>query len=56
MKSLKAISFSIFIDSDREKIWRVLWDPENEQMVFAHQKELKAGVETESMWQGAKET
>ncbi|MBC7566747.1 MAG: hypothetical protein H7223_07245, partial [Pedobacter sp.] len=26
---------------------------ENEQMVFAHQKELKGGVETESMWQGA---
>ncbi|MET4081568.1 hypothetical protein ABIB40_001517 [Pedobacter sp. UYP30] len=99
MKSLKTISFSIFIDSGREKIWDVLWNPttykkwtkvfaegsyykgelkegntiqflgqdgggmisyiekliENEQMVFAHQKELKDGVETESNWQGAKE-
>lgn len=99
MKNLKTISFSIFIDSDREKIWSVLWDAksyekwtsvftegshykgelkqgntiqflgkegggmssyiekliENEQMVFAHQKELKDGVETESLWQGAKE-
>ena len=87
MKNLKTISFSIHIDSDREKIWSVLWNPatyekwtsvfsegshykgelkqgstirflgkdgggmssliekivENEQMVFAHQKELKNG-------------
>lgn len=28
MKNLKTVSFSIFIDSDREKIWNVLWDPE----------------------------
>ncbi len=28
---------------------------ENEQMVFAHQKELKNGVESDSSWQGAKE-
>ncbi|MET4082682.1 hypothetical protein ABIB40_002642 [Pedobacter sp. UYP30] len=28
---------------------------ENEQMVFAHQKEIKNGVETDSIWQGAKE-
>ena len=28
---------------------------ENEQMVFAHQKELKNGVETDSTWEGAKE-
>lgn len=99
MKNLKTISFSIFIDSDRDKIWGVLWNRttykkwthvfaegsyykgelkqgntiqflgkdgggmtsyiekliENEQMVFAHQKELKDGVETESTWQGAKE-
>ncbi len=99
MKNLKTISFSIFIDSDREKIWNVLWSPksyekwtsvfaegsyyqgemkqgntvqflgkdgrgmssyiekltENEQMVFTHRKELKDCVETESLWQGAKE-
>ncbi len=28
---------------------------ENEQVVFVHQKELKNGVETETVWQGAKE-
>lgn len=99
MKNLKTLSFSIFIDSDREKIWSVLWNPktyekwtrvfgegghykgelkqgntiqflgkdgggmsshiekliENEQIVFAHQNEIKAGVETDSTWQGAKE-
>jgi len=99
MKNLKTISFSIHIDSNREKIWNVLWKPvtyekwtsvftegshykgelkqgstiqflgkdgggmsslieklvENEQMVFAHQKELKNGKETGSTWQGAKE-
>lgn len=99
MKNIKTISFSIHIDSKREKIWSVLWNPttyekwtsvftegshyegeirqgntiqflgkdgggmsshiekliENEQMVFAHQKELKNGVETDSTWQGAKE-
>lgn len=99
MKNLKTISFSIHIDSDREKIWSVLWNPttyekwssvftegshykgelkqggkiqfsgkdgggmssviekliENEQMVFAHQKELKNGLETDSTWEGAKE-
>jgi uncharacterized protein YndB with AHSA1/START domain len=99
MKNLKTISFSIHIDSDREKIWSVLWNPttyekwssvftegrhykgelkqggkikflgkdgggmssvvnkliENEQMVFAHQKELKNGVEIDSSWEGAKE-
>lgn len=99
MKNIKTISFSIFINSDREKIWNVLWDTksyekwtsvfmegshykgelkqgntiqflgsdgggmtshieklvENEQIVFAHQKEIKNGVETEAPWQGAKE-
>ncbi len=99
MKNLKTISFSIYIESNREKIWSVLWNPttyekwssvftegshykgelkqggkiqflgkdgggmsslveklvENEQMVFAHQKELKNGVETDSTWEGAKE-
>lgn len=99
MKNIKTISFSIFINSDREKIWSVLWDAEsyekwtsvfmegshykgelkqgntiqflgkdnagmtshidklveNEQLVFAHQKEIKNGVETEAVWQGAKE-
>lgn len=99
MEILKTISFSIHIDSDRKKIWEVLWNPntyqkwtsvfaegshykgelkqgntiqflgkdgggmssyiekriENEQMVFAHQKEVKNGVETDSKWQGAKE-
>src|SRR5680860_55324 len=99
MKNLKTISFSIHIDSNREKIWNVLWKPvtyekwtsvftegshykgelkqggtiqflgkdgggmsslieklvENEQMVFAHQKELKNGEESCSTWQGAKE-
>ncbi len=99
MKNLKTISFSVNIDSDRKKIWSILWDPksyekwtsvfcegshykgelkqsntiqflgkdgggmtsyiekliENEQMVFAHQKELKGGVETEALWQGARE-
>ncbi len=28
---------------------------ENEQMVFAHQKEVKNGLETDSTWQGARE-
>lgn len=28
---------------------------ENEQMVFAHQREIKDSVETDSVWQGAKE-
>jgi len=28
---------------------------ENGQMVFAHQKELKNGLETDSTWEGAKE-
>ncbi|MBK0383004.1 SRPBCC domain-containing protein [Pedobacter sp. SD-b] len=28
---------------------------ENEQMVFSHQREVKNGVETDSLWQGAKE-
>tara|TARA_R110002049_G_scaffold303286_1_gene497499 strand:- start:4682 stop:5116 length:435 start_codon:yes stop_codon:yes gene_type:complete len=28
---------------------------ENEQMVLSHQKEIKNGVETDSLWQGAKE-
>lgn len=99
MKDIKTISFSIFIDSDREKIWNVLWDAknyekwtsvfmegshytgelkqgntiqflgkdgagmtshidklvENEQIVFAHQGEIKDGVETTAVWQGAKE-
>lgn len=31
MKNKKTISFSIFIDSDREKIWEVLWDPKTYQ-------------------------
>lgn len=99
MKNIKTISFSIFINSDREKIWSVLWDAatyekwtsvfmqgshykgelkqgktiqflgkdgggissliekliENEQMVFAHQKELKNGIETGTEWQGSRE-
>lgn len=99
MKNLRTISFSIHIDSDKEKIWDVLWNPitykkwtsvfmegshykgemkqshtiqflgndgggmsssvekmvQNEQMVFAHQKEIKNGVETGSTWQGARE-
>ncbi|MEO6230671.1 MAG: SRPBCC domain-containing protein [Ferruginibacter sp.] len=99
MKNLKTISFSIHIDSGREKIWSTLWNSEtykkwtsvfaegsyykgelkqgnmvqflgedgggmsshieklieNEQMVFAHQKEIKNGLETDSTWQGAKE-
>ena len=99
MKNLKTLSFSIHIDADRQKIWRVLWNPEtydkwtrvfmegshykgvlkegttiqflnqdgdgmsslvetvkeNEQLVFAHQKELKNGMETDSVWQDAKE-
>ncbi len=99
MKNLKTISFSIAIDSGREEVWNVLWNPEtyekwtsvfaegshykgelkqgntiqflgkdgggmsshiekmieNEQMVFAHQQEIKNGLETESTWQGAKE-
>ncbi len=28
---------------------------ENEQIVFAHRKELKNGMETDTIWQGAKE-
>lgn len=28
---------------------------ENEHMVFAHQKEIKNGIERDSAWEGAKE-
>nr|WP_294900289.1 hypothetical protein [uncultured Pedobacter sp.] len=99
MKNLKTISFSIDIDTNRERIWNALWNPityvqwcsvfaegsyytgsirqgntiqflrkdgrgmssyiekliENEQIVFAHEKDIKDGVETDSNWQGAKE-
>ena len=99
MKNLKTISFSIYIDSGREKIWNMLWNSatyqkwtsvftegshykgelkqghtvqflgkdgngmssnvekiiKNEQMVFAHQKEIKNGIETDLAWQGARE-
>lgn len=99
MKNLKTLSYSINIESTKENIWDVLWNPktyrkwtnvfiegshykgelkqgniiqllgkdgngmsslieklvENEQMVFAHLKEVKNGVETDSTWQSAKE-